>query len=160
MKKLAIMAAALLCCPLVTAQDAATPAATTAPATAASAADAEAAADAVIAAMNELVTVLETIKDKASADAAAVKLGDIKARMESMQAALDGMDSLDEATQQKIGMKLLPAVFMLAPRMEKAAENLEANDCFGSDALKAIMAEENDDEDIDVDDDLTEDCDD
>lgn len=146
------MAAALLCCPLVPAQEAAAP---TAPAASAvTPAEAEAAVDVIIAAMNELVTVLEGINDKASADAAADKLNEIKTRMMATQATLDNMSSLDEATQQKIGLKLLPAVFMLAPRMDEISKKLESNDCYGSQALQAVMAEDEEDAE------LSEDCED
>ena len=117
MKKLVYLAAALVCCPLVPAQETAAPAAPAA--TAASTDEVEAAVDAVIAAMNELLATVESIKDKASADAAAVKLEDIKTRVLASQESLDKISSMDEASQQKIAMKLLPAVFMLAPRMEK-----------------------------------------
>ncbi len=144
MKKLAYLAAALVCCPLVLAQDAAAPAAPAA--TAVSSDEAEAAVDSVIAAMNELLATLETIKDKASADAAAVKLEDIKARVLASQDSLDKISSMDEESQQKIAMKLLPAVFMLAPRMEKVTAALEENDFYGSEALKAVMEEDDEEE--------------
>lgn len=145
------MVAALLCCPLVSAQEPAAPTAPAAPAAAATLTpdEARAAADTVIAAMTELVAILESVTDKTSADAAVAKLEALKTRMEATQAKLEGMSGLDEAVQQEIGMKMLPALFMIAPRMEKVSEALEANDFYGSEALKGILeADEDDLEDI------------
>lgn len=96
--------------------------------------------------MNEMLTAVESIKDKASADAAAVKLEDIKSRVLASQDSLEKISSLDEESQQKIAMKLLPAVFMLAPRMEKVTAALEENDFYGSEALKSIMEEDEEEE--------------
>ena len=137
MKKLAYLMAALLCCPLVQAQQPAAPAAAEI-----TVAEAEAAVGDLIAVMNETLDILEQVKDKASADAAAEKIAAVKPRMLAAQTTFDKVSSLDEATQEKLAMKLLPAMFMLAPRMEKVTEALETQKFYGSDALKTVLEDE------------------
>ncbi|MBE6419165.1 MAG: hypothetical protein E7031_03465 [Akkermansiaceae bacterium] len=132
MKKIAFFAAAALCSPLAMAQEAPVVAACTP-------AEAEAMVDEVIAVLNEVVTTMESVKDTASADAAATKLEALQVRMTEAQTKMESLGSPDEATQEKLAEKLLPALFMLAPRMEAAATSIMENDCYGSEALKAIM---------------------
>lgn len=142
MKKIALFAAAALCSSVSFAQDA--PAvAPEAPVVvpACSPEDAEAMVDEVVAALTEVVEVLESIKDKDSADAAVAKLEAVKTRMDEAQVKMEAMGEPDEATQEKLAAKLLPALFTLAPRMEAAAQNIAENDCYGSEALKALMSE-------------------
>lgn len=139
MKKIAFIAAAALCSSFAIAQDA--PLTTTQEPIAAvcSPEEAEAIVDEVIAALTEVTETLESIQDKASADAAVSRLEAVKARMIEAQAKMDTAGQPDEATQEKLAMKLLPALFNLSPRMEAAAKRIEENDCYGSEALKGAV---------------------
>lgn len=135
MKKIAFFAAAALCSPVAMAQDVAPVAPV------ASSVDAEAVVDEVIAVLTEVVETLESVNDQASADAAAAKLVALQERMVEVQAKMEAMGEPDEATQEKLAEKLLPALFGLMPRMEAAAMNIFENNCFGSAALEAAMSE-------------------
>lgn len=135
MKKIAFFAAAALCSPVAMAQDVA-PAAS-----AASSVEAEAVVDEVIVVLTEVVETLESVNDQASADAAAAKLVALQSRMVEVQAKMEGLGEPDEATQEKLAEKLLPALFGLMPRMEAAAMNIFENNCYGSAALEAAMNE-------------------
>ena len=139
MKKIAFIAA--LCSCLAVAQEAPVAPEAVAPeaAVACTPAEAEAMVDEVIAALTEVVEVLESVTDTASADAAVAKLEAVKVRMEAAQVKMESLGEPDEATQEKLAEKLLPALFMLAPRMEAAGQNILENDCYGSEALKACM---------------------
>ncbi len=137
MKKIAFFAAAALCSSMAMAQD--VPATPVAPV--ASYAEAEAVVDEMIAVLTEVVDVLESVNDQATADAAAAKLTALKDRMMEVQLKAEAMGEPDEATQEKLAEKLLPAMFSLAPRMEAAGTNILENNCFGSAALEAIMNE-------------------
>ena len=139
MKKIAFFAAAALCCPLTIAQDA--PVETTEAVATCTPAEAEAMVDEVIAALTEVVEILESVQDTATADAAVAKLEAVKVRMEAAQVKMESLGEPDEATQEKLAEKLLPALFTLAPRMEAAATSIMENDCYGSEAFKAAMEE-------------------
>lgn len=136
MKKIAFLAVAALCSPLSMAQEASVAAEVPAVCTPA---EAEAVLDEVIASLVEVVTVLESIQDKASADAAVEKLDAVKVRMEAAQAKMDALGEPDEETQAKLSEKLLPVLFDIAPRMEAAGTRIIENDCYGSEVLKAAM---------------------
>lgn len=138
MKKIAFFAAAALCSPVAMAQDVAPVAPA---ASAASSVEAEAVVDEVIVVLTEVVETLESVNDQASADAAAAKLVALQSRMVEVQAKMESMGEPDEATQEKLAEKLLPALFGLMPRMEAAAMNIFENNCYGSAALEAAMNE-------------------
>lgn len=137
MKKIAFFAAAALCSPLTIAQDA--PVETTEAVAACTPAEAEAMVDEVIATLTEVVEILESVQDTATADAAVAKLEAVKVRMEAAQVKMEALGEPDEATQEKLAAKLLPAVFSLAPRMEAAGARIMENDYYGSEAFKAAM---------------------
>lgn len=139
MKKIAFIAAAALCSSFAIAQDA--PATQEPIAAVCSPEEAEAVLDEVIASLTEVTDTLESIQDKASADAAVSRLEAVKARMIEAQAKMDALGQPDEATQEKLAMKLLPALFNLSPRMEAAGQRIVENDCYGSEALKVLMTE-------------------
>lgn len=139
MKKIAFIAAAALCSSFAIAQDAPVTATEQPIAATCSPEDAEALVDEVIASLTEVVEVLESIQDKASADAAVAKLDAVRVRMEAAQAKMDALGQPDEATQEKLAIKLLPALFNLSPRLEAAGQRISDNDCYGSDALKSAM---------------------
>lgn len=141
MKKIAFIAA--LCSSMVFAQEA--PVAPAPEAVAPEAlvtctpAEAEAIVDEVIASLTEVTEVLESITDTASADAAVEKIEALKVRMEAAQVKMDSLGEPDEATQEKLAVKLLPALFTLAPRMEAAMQRIAENNCYDSAALMSVM---------------------
>lgn len=95
--------------------------------------------------MAEILThtadVLDGVTDKSSADLAATALAPLKERAQAIQAATSGMENMDAATQEKVMNILLPLFSALSERMEKILQRLEANDYYGSEALKSFMLE-------------------
>lgn len=95
--------------------------------------------------MAEILThtadVLDGVTDKSSADLAATALAPLKERAQAIQAATSGMENMDPVTQEKVMNILLPLFSTLSERMEKILQRLEANDYYGSDALKSFMLE-------------------
>lgn len=140
MKKIAILAAALFCCPVLPAQEEATPAPAAAPAAAPSSAELDSLIDEIVAAMNETLAILESVTDTASADAAAAQLVELSGKLEATQASLEAMsETLDEEAQMMLLQKLFPVIMTVGPRMEAAGARLMENDFYGSEALKAIL---------------------
>lgn len=85
--------------------------------------------------------VLDTVTDKNSADVAAAALAPLKERAQAIEAATSGMENMDPVTQEKVMNILLPLFSTLSERMEKILQRLEANDFYGSEALKQFMLE-------------------
>ena len=138
MKKIAFFAAAALCGSMAMAQDV-----SVAPeAAAVSYAEAEAVLDEMIVVLTEVVEILESVNDQATADAAAAKLVALKDRAQQVQDKMAAMGERDAATEEKLSAKLMPALFMLAPRMEAAGMNIVENNFYGSTALEAILNEQ------------------
>ncbi|MBQ7022922.1 MAG: hypothetical protein IJN29_05035 [Akkermansia sp.] len=141
MKKIAILAAGLLCAPLAMAQDAA-PVLAPAPAPAAGVSQAEldSVINELVQVMTELVEVFESVTDKETADAAAEKLMTYKTRMEESEARFDSIGTrLSEEQQMLILQKVFPLIMSISPRMEAAEMRIEENAFYGSEALKAIV---------------------
>lgn len=139
MKKIAILAAALFCCPVLPAQEEATPA----PAAAPAAAELDALIDEIVAAMNETLSILESVTDTASADAAAAQLVELSGKLEATQASLEAMsETLDEEAQMMLLQKLFPVIMTVGPRMEAASARIVENNFYGSEALKAVLGSE------------------
>ena len=129
MKNTALFAAAVLCSPLALAQDAPAPAAT------AVTMDAEAAMSEMVNLLEEFVTILEGINDKASADAAAEKLVNLGTKLQALQEQAENMPEADEATQMRIMNTYLPRLMGALGRLEAAGQKLEANNAYDSEAL-------------------------
>ena len=129
MKNTALFAAAVLCSPLALAQDAPAPAAT------AVTMDAETAMSEMVSLLEEFATILEGINDKASADAAAEKLGELGNKLQAMQAQAENMPEPDEATQMRIMNTYLPRLMGALGRLEAAAQKLSTNNGYDSEAL-------------------------
>ena len=144
MKKIAFFAAAALCGSMAMAQDVSVaPVAPVAPeAEAVSYAETEAVLDEMIVVLTEVVEVLESVNDQATADAAAAKLVALKDRAQQVQDKMAAMGELDDATEEKLSAKLMPVLFMLAPRMEAAGMNIVENNFYGSTALEAVLNEQ------------------
>jgi hypothetical protein len=135
MKKIAFIAAAVFCSPVAFAQEAPV-AATVAPA-----AEAEALVDAILGKLEDMVQVLESVNDRATADAAAEKIAAIKAEVEALTAQGEALGEPDEATQERIAAKAMTVIFTIAPRIEEAGARIEENDFYGSEALKNVINE-------------------
>lgn len=138
MKKIAFFSAAALYSSMAMAQD--VPVAPEAAAV--SYAEAEAVLDEMIVVLTEIVEILESVNDQATADAAAAKLVALKDRAQQVQDKMTAMGEPDAATQEKLAAKLMPALFMLAPRMEAAGMKITENNFYGSTALEAILNEQ------------------
>ena len=140
MKKIAILAAAVFCSPLAMSKE-------TAPATPPAATVSQAELDAAINELVEMTTciveILESAKDKETADAVAAKLKDYRGRMEATQAKFEELSkSLTEEQQMLILQKIFPLAMSMGPRMEAVTKKLEETDCFGSEDLKAVLSDE------------------
>ena len=100
----------------------------------------------VEAAINELcdiqvkiVELLETAKDKASADAAAEELFLVIARVHELQPDASKVKQCDGETQQRLISKLLKVTFSVSPRKKAVGKSLMENDFYGSEDLKEAM---------------------
>jgi hypothetical protein len=129
MKYTAIIAAAL-CAPLAMAQGIKDPAAATQ-------------VQVVEAAINELcelqvkiVEVLETAKDRESADAAAEQLFPLIGRVKELQADAGMIRQCDAATQQRLLQKLITVTFSIDARKKAVGRSLVKNEFYGSEDLK------------------------
>lgn len=99
--------------------------------------------------VKELATVLEGVKDTQSADAAVPTLESLRARMETCEGGLESaIEKLSPEEQAKVGLDMIG---LLGPMMEQA-ERMEEKGFFGSEALKALLAEDDEDEEADEED--------
>ena len=136
MKKIAFLAAAVFCSSVTFAQEAPVTAPVVAPAS-----NAEVIVDQMLAKLVEMVDVLESVEDRATADAAAEKITAIKAEVEALTVQAEALGELDEATQQAIAGKMMGVLFSIAPRIEEAGARIEENAFYGSEALEAVINE-------------------
>ena len=89
--------------------------------------------------LDELTAVLASITDKESADAAAPKLKEMMAKFDAMESKMEEMDSqLTDEQKMTVGLTLLAKMGALAGHMER----IEAADFYGSEILKAIEADD------------------
>ena len=131
MKYTAIIAAAL-CAPLAMAQGVQDPATATQNET-----------QVVEAAINELceiqvkiVEVLETAKDRDSADAAAVELVKLIVRVRELQPDASMINQCDAATQKRLLEKLISVSVSIDARKKAVGKSLVQNEFYGSEDLK------------------------
>lgn len=129
MKYTAFIAAAL-CAPLAMAQGIKDPAAVSQ-------------TQAVEAAINELcelqvkiVEILESAKDRESADAAAEQLFPIIGRVQELQADATLIKQCDAATQQRLLKKLITVSLSIDARKKAVGRSLVKNEFYGSEDLK------------------------
>ncbi len=140
MKKIAILAAAAFCGAFAPAQETAP---TPAPAASVSQAEIDAAIDDMLALMSEVMEIMESAQDKATADAAAAKLAEYRTRMLDSQTKFESIsESLTEEQQMLILQKVFPQLMAMGPRMEAVEQKLLEADFYGSEALKAILTED------------------
>ncbi len=136
MKKIAILAAALFCSPLATAQ------APVIDAAVAESAQALEIIDTMLGKMEEIVAILETVNDTASADAAAAKITQIKAEMDAISAELEALGELPPDMQEAAEAKLIEGLMSIAPRLEEAGNKLMEQDFYSSHALIQALGQE------------------
>lgn len=122
MKTIAILAVALFCSPLLLAQEP---------------------VHEVIQEMVELNSVradiLESVVDKATADAAAEKLVFYQGVADSTRAKMTELGPLDKETAEMIVQRVRAAITETAPRMNFALQRIWTNNFYGSEALKALL---------------------
>ena len=133
MMKNVLMMAMLMGAPMVMAQGVVDPAAVS------PAVEAETAINELCAAMTDMVTVLESVKDQDSADIAAEKLMALAPRMMDLQAQVKVLTKCDAETQQRLGQKLVMTMLSVKPRVNKVGKYLVENEFFGSEALKEAV---------------------
>lgn len=113
---------------------AATPAAPTAPAAEVSK-EAKEAADQMLALMKEMSATLSTVKDKATADAAAEKMAKINEKGEALSKSAQKVQAEMDTAMQARQAELLPIFMGMMTDMQR----LEQADFYGSQALKDAM---------------------
>lgn len=91
--------------------------------------------------MNEITEALESVTDISSADAAAERLQTIKMSAAGLQAKMDQVSAMDPSVQQKLLPIVLNTIVEHGQRANKAIENIKANDCYGSQALREMLEE-------------------
>ena len=111
-----------------------TPAAPTAPAAEVSK-EAKEAADQMLALMKEMSATLITVKDKATADAAAEKMAKINEKGEALSKSAQKVQAEMDAAMQARQAELLPIFMGMMTDMQR----LQQADFFGSQALKDAM---------------------
>lgn len=90
-------------------------------------------------ALEKMVEALEKIKDKETADAAAQNLPSLAAALRRAEEKMEGDVAVSQEMQVELMQKVMPKLMVLMPRIEKALNNIETNDCYGSQALKDAL---------------------
>ena len=90
-------------------------------------------------ALENMVIALEGIKDKATADAVAQKLPELAAALRRAEEKMEADDAVSLEMQAALMPQVMPKLMELMPRIEKALNNIETNDCYGSQALKDAL---------------------
>ena len=134
MKKIALLALAVLCSPLAMANNSTAPIATPAQRQ-----QAEVLANEILSAMDELATLLEGINSKATADAAADRLPVLKAKVEAI---IRKGEAMGEFEYPELEAEMQPIIEEIQARALQALQNLVENQCYGSykliDAMKNL----------------------
>lgn len=133
MKKIALLAIAVLCSPLAMANNSTAPVATPAQRQ-----QAEVLAGEMISAIDEFATLLEGINSKATADAAADRLPVLKAKIEAI---IRKGEAMGEFEYPELEAEMQPIIEELQARVLQAIQNLVENQCYGS--YKLINAMQN-----------------
>ena len=130
-----------------------TPAAPVAPAAEVSK-EAKEAADQMLALMKEMSATLSTVKDKATADAAAEKMAKINEKGEALSKSAQKVQAEMDAAMQARQAELLPIFMGMMTDMQR----LQQADFYGSQALKDAMKQTGatgPEEDVEVEEDLS-----
>ena len=134
MKKILILAAAVLCCPVLQAVQAPSETPFARPVE-----ETSRIIDDCVAAMNDVLTTYEGIKDTQTADAAADKLKPLHIRMQQAVDKVNSIGEADAATQNLFMTKLLPMLFVNGARTNAAMERIRENDYYGSEKLRHFL---------------------
>ncbi len=134
MKTYAIIAAMAFCAPVAMAQSVADPAVAVS-----TESKVEAAIDELCTLQVKIVELLESAKDKESADAAAEELFMVIGRVQELQADAQKIRSCDVATQQRLIKKLLTTTFAIDARKKAVGSSLVKNEFYGSEDLKQAV---------------------
>lgn len=127
MKKIILLTIAVLCSPLAMANNSTAPIATPAQRQQAEALVAE-----MLSAMDEIVTLLEGINSKATADAAADRLPVLIAKLEAIFRKGEAMGDFE---YPELEAEMQPIIEELQARVLQAFQNLAVNQCYGSNKL-------------------------
>lgn len=84
----------------------------------------------------KIVELLESAKDKESADAAAEELFMVIGRVQELQPDVQQIRSCDAATQQRLVKKLLQATIAVGARKKAVGKSLVEHQFYGSEDLK------------------------
>ena len=95
--------------------------------------------DDCLAAMNDVLTTYESIQDTQSADAAAEKLKPLHIRMQQAVDKVNSIGEADAATQNLFMTRLLPMIFVNGARTQTALGRIRENDYYGSEKLRHFM---------------------
>lgn len=93
--------------------------------------------------MKAELALLQTVVDKASADAAAPGLLEETKKQNDVTHTLVGVDFEGVAYDEEAYMELVPQIFALSEKVNDEFARLEKADCFGSEALKRAVEEAN-----------------
>ncbi|MBR4311478.1 MAG: hypothetical protein IKT79_10640 [Akkermansia sp.] len=87
----------------------------------------------------QIVEILETVKDKESADAAAEELFLVIARVQELQYDAQQIRTCDTATQERLLKKLIEVTISIDSRKKAVGKFLVQNHFFNSEDLKAAV---------------------
>ena len=99
----------------------------------------EAAFDELCTLQVRIVEVLETVKDKETADAAAEELFFIIGRVHELRPDYKKLEHCDTQTRTRLTKKLLQESAAVGPRKKAAAQSLLKHDFYGSEDLKDAL---------------------
>ncbi len=126
--------AAALCLPALSAQDS-----DAAQAQSAELARVMSSVEETLKALENLVVILESIKDTSSADAAAQKLPEIISALKRAEENIEAENAVSQEMQVQLAVKVMPTILNLMPRLETSLQTLETNNCYGSQKLIDVL---------------------
>ena len=90
--------------------------------------------------LKEINTVLGSVTDKATADAAATKLQEIKTKMQDMQKKTEDMAPPSAADMTALQQQYLPEIMQVSSELQQTSTKLQENKFYGSEALEAALS--------------------
>lgn len=101
--------------------------------------EADALMKSMVTTLGEINTVLGGVKDKPSADAAAAKLKEIKAKMEAMQKSTENMAPPSQEDMQALQQQYMPEIMKVSAELQSISQKLQENKFYGSEELEAAL---------------------
>lgn len=89
--------------------------------------------------LNEVNAAVSSVTDKASADAAAVKLKEIKAKMEELQKSTENMAPPSPADMEALQQQYLPEIMKVSSELQKNVQALQEKKFYGSEELETAL---------------------